>query len=506
MATKTWNGSDGSFALGSNWSSQAVPVSGDMAIISAGTVTATGTLPSSIVLALAASNAASPKLILSDATLVSSSHLNMTAGGTNATLQVRGAVNNQGTITATGTAPGVAFFEIDDAAAGGATKLLNTGSILVSGTALQVVSSGANMDNQLENDGLISVLSPDRTPRLAYVAANITGTGTVLLGAGVTFEAVRGVSAGQTFVFDPGAGGATALLVDAGRLFNATIAGFAASDRIQLISSQWDTAAYVSTGANSGLLTLSLAGVASKTIAFQGSYALGSFNLHESAPAGSSQASTTITMAVTEPPPPPPPPPPIPLPLPPSVVNFLLTDTTTGVSSTAAGDAYSGPVVGLQNQYITVTTDNLNVTAATPNSFIHTGSGNDAIDVSRAGGDNVLDGSAGSNFLVGGTGHDTFFVDDRSATTDIWSTVVNFHTGDAVTIFGVTPSGFTLDYENGQGAVGSAGLTLHAMAPGKPIASMTLAGYTKADLSNGRLGVSFGTEPNGDNYMFIHGS
>ena len=38
-----------------------------------------------------------------------------------------------------------------------------------------------------------------------------------------------------------------------------------------------------------------------------------------------------------------------------------------------------------------------------PNEFIHTGSGFDAIDVSAAGGNNVLDGGTNSNFLVGGT-------------------------------------------------------------------------------------------------------
>ena len=44
---------------------------------------------------------------------------------------------------------------------------------------------------------------------------------------------------------------------------------------------------------------------------------------------------------------------------------------------------------------------------------------------------------AHSNFLVGGVliNHtiDTFFVDDRGPTSDIWSTVDNFHSGDAAT-------------------------------------------------------------------------
>ncbi len=101
---------------------------------------------------------------------------------------------------------------------------------------------------------------------------------------------------------------------------------------------------------------------------------------------------------------------------------FAMTDTTTGMASTFAGTPYVGPVAGLQWEYITTTSDSLDIAATTPKGFIHTGSGNDAIDLSHAGGTNVVDGSTGSNFLVGGTGNDTFFVDDRSATAAIWST------------------------------------------------------------------------------------
>ena len=58
---------------------------------------------------------------------------------------------------------------------------------------------------------------------------------------------------------------------------------------------------------------------------------------------------------------------------------------------------------------------------------------------------------------------------------------------------------------DGQGAAGYSGLTLHATASGQPTASLTLAGYTSADLSDGRLSVSFGTV-GGSNYMYVHGN
>lgn len=198
-----------------------------------------------------------------------------------------------------------------------------------------------------------------------------------------------------------------------------------------------------------------------------------------------------------------PPPPAAPTPVSAPVVLVLDTSTHTQVAATAT--PYTGPVAGLQNEYINATRDNINITASTPNWFIHTGSGMDAIAASS--GVNVLDGGTGSNFLTGGSGTDTFFVDDRSAPADIWSTVVGFHAGDAATIWGVTPQDFSINWTDGQGAAGFTGLTLHATAPSAPTASLTLTGYTQADLSDGRLAVQFGTDAaSGSSFMYVHGA
>ncbi len=294
MATKTWNGSNGVFAADGNWTPQAAPASGDTAIINAGSATASGTLPGSLTINLNSSRTSSSTLVLAGATLAASSYLSIDAGGTNATLRVSGTAINRGTITATGTSPGVAFLQIDDAPGGGATNFVNTGLILVSDTGLQVVTAGGNVNNQFENDDEIGVFSTKQTPLLAYMSANLVGTGTVVLGSHVTFEAVRAVSAGQTFVFDRG--GSTTLRIDAGPLFAATLSGFVSSDAIQLNSGRWDTAAYAPNSANSGVLTLSLGGVAVKSIAFTGSYSVNSFKLQEALPTGSGQASTTIAV------------------------------------------------------------------------------------------------------------------------------------------------------------------------------------------------------------------
>jgi hypothetical protein len=183
--------------------------------------------------------------------------------------------------------------------------------------------------------------------------------------------------------------------------------------------------------------------------------------------------------------------------------DIAVDDTTTGALMPATASIYNGPVQSLWNEYIAITNDSLNVAVGSGGWFIHTGGGTDAI--SAYSGTNVLDGGTGSNFLTGGSGTDTFFVDDRGAAADIWSTIANFHTGDAATIWGITQADFNIAWQDGQGAAGYTGLTMHATAPGKATASVSLAGYSQADLSNGRLSVSFGTDAaSGSTYMYIH--
>ena len=383
----------------------------------------------------------------------------------------------------------------------------STGRVTVNGAVAnngQIVSEGPGLAfrDALSGTGQITfnrttVLPGFDTPIPAAVA------GTLEVGT---------VGAGQTVTMD----GSDTLILDNPAGFAGTVAGFADSDRITVNSAAPVTGASYAAGANgAGTLTLSSGTTVLGTLALAGSFAGKAFKVAAGAAANSYDL--TVGTAPAEPVTPPPVvPPPVtvtppavtpPTVTPPETVRFLLTDTTTGVSSSAAGEAYSGPVPGLQHQYTTVSTDNLNITAMTPNTFIHSGAGNDAIDVSKVGGNNVMDGSTGSNFLVGGAGNDTFFVDDRAASADIWSTVVNFHAGDAATVFGVTPSNVAFDWQDGQGASGFTGLTLHATAPGKPVASITLAGYTKADLGNGRLGVSFSSDQGSTgSYMYIHGN
>ena len=171
---------------------------------------------------------------------------------------------------------------------------------------------------------------------------------------------------------------------------------------------------------------------------------------------------------------------------------LTVTNTTTGQPVAAAGQVYTGPVIGPLQQYVNITSDSLNITATTPNWFLHGGSGMNAIAV--AGGTNVLDGDSGSTFFTGGSGTDIFYVDARSAAASSWSTIANFHAADSATLWGVSSSDFTLSWLNGQGAAGFTGLTLAATAAGKPSVALTFAGFTQTDLTSGRLAVAFGTD------------
>ena len=189
-------------------------------------------------------------------------------------------------------------------------------------------------------------------------------------------------------------------------------------------------------------------------------------------------------------------------PTPASSAAAAFSATIDGAPTSQQGILYSGPVAGLFYELVILTPENVNVATHSPGCFIHTGSGTDAIQASS--GTNVLDGGTGSNFLTGGTGTDTFFVDARGATAATWSTVANFHSGDSATVWGVSAA-TPAQWADGQGAAGYTGLTLHAGAAGSPTATITLAGFSSADLAAGKVTASFGHDTaSGSDYLYLH--
>src|SRR5262249_25595160 len=76
------------------------------------------------------------------------------------------------------------------------------------------------------------------------------------------------------------------------------------------------------------------------------------------------------------------------------VASVSVFDKTTGISTIANMDPYTGPITYLQDQYINITPDNIAVGTQAPNVFLRSGSGEDALQVSS--GQNVIDGGTGA--------------------------------------------------------------------------------------------------------------
>ena len=156
----------------------------------------------------------------------------------------------------------------------------------------------------------------------------------------------------------------------------------------------------------------------------------------------------------------------------------FLTATADGQQTLAGGEQYGGPVSYLQGQYIYDGLEPVAIVAKTPNVFIKNFVGDAA--VALLSGQNVVDAGKGSNFLVGGTGTDVFFLDARGAAVT-WDTIIGFKPGDIVTLFGFTPAN-TYWWDERAGAPGFEGRTLRTdlTHAGHPTASLTFAGADRA--------------------------
>jgi len=175
----------------------------------------------------------------------------------------------------------------------------------------------------------------------------------------------------------------------------------------------------------------------------------------------------------------------------------------TEASRFMLGSSYSGPVSGLSDEFVFPTPENINIASTLPSAFIRTGAGNDAITVFN--GRNVIDAFTGSNFLTGGSGHDTFFVDARGGGST-WDTIVNFGVGDEVTLWGYV-DGVSKDgldkatWYASDGVDPFKGLTIHAKLDGVNFgSSITFAGLGLADRDS--LLVTTGNVA-GNDYLYI---
>lgn len=154
---------------------------------------------------------------------------------------------------------------------------------------------------------------------------------------------------------------------------------------------------------------------------------------------------------------------------------------TDGSVQQVSATAYSGPVAGLQWQFLGSEKGEV-VGASDGNDFLNLLGGDDAAD--GRGGNDVLDGGLGSNFLTGGAGRDVFFLDGRAPGTTTWSTITDWEQGEQLSLWGWHPGVSTMSWVASDGAPGFQGVTLHADLDGNGSidASVTWAGKSQADL------------------------
>ena len=159
--------------------------------------------------------------------------------------------------------------------------------------------------------------------------------------------------------------------------------------------------------------------------------------------------------------------------------SSFLTQTADGQKTLGIGEAYHGPVDYLQGQYIYDGPQTVAITALTPNVFVKNFAGEAAVALHS--GRNVVDAGKGSNFLVGGSGDDTFFLDGRSNTTT-WDTIVGFNKGDIATLFGFRAGVSSYRWNDVAGAPGYTGRTMRAdlLGNGTVSASLTFAGANRS--------------------------
>jgi hypothetical protein len=339
-------------------------------------------------------------------------------------------------------------------------NVVQTGGIEINGGTVQ--GSGIIANNVVNN----GTLSPEGGWMI--VGGALTGTGTnqfdvdhktgAATATGTLME-VRTVSAGQTFLMT----GRDYLVLDTPSQFAGTVSAKVGDT---FILKGVEATAATLTGS---ILQLTRNGVVQANLQLSGSYAGDAFAVS----AASGETVVRITAAAP-----------------------------AAMGASVAAEDNMQPIIVSGYQYINVTPSSLNITASAPDSFIGAGSGDDPINLSGVIGNNSVDAGGGSNFLIGGSGNDTFSIGAAGAAGDTVSTITGFHAGDSATITGVDLTDFTEILTDNAGAAGATGLGISFSAPGHGTTELVLAGYASDDMTNGRLVMTSG-EASGTPYVTI---
>ncbi len=138
-------------------------------------------------------------------------------------------------------------------------------------------------------------------------------------------------------------------------------------------------------------------------------------------------------------------------------------DLSANTTSIHAASAAVGTDLDIHGDYAAIGANDVALFSPSEGVFLHSGDGSDIMQVYS--GRNVLSAGGGSNFLVGGTGDDTFFA-NATAGVPSWNAIVNFHAGDLFSVIGWTPGVSSASWTDGNGTA-LTGATLHIDLTGK---------------------------------------
>lgn len=271
MTTRTWSGTTGNFTDAGSWSPAGVPVSGDTAVINAGTV-ALASSPSGVTIQLneTAGEAAATTLALNGVTLDGSVAI------------VANDMNNYNASSPTISVAGTSTLAGTDSFYGPKTTFtVASGSTLINAGTLNFYSSAPLMNGGglFENNGLVGIVNPNATSQYSIINDPIAGGGTIALGPNARIEIGSSVQSGQTILLNGGASGNEIVQLDSVGTFQGAINGFSSSDLIAVTNTPYTGFTYTSTGANSGTLNLLNGASTIGSINFNGQYSAASFSL-----------------------------------------------------------------------------------------------------------------------------------------------------------------------------------------------------------------------------------
>lgn len=160
----------------------------------------------------------------------------------------------------------------------------------------------------------------------------------------------------------------------------------------------------------------------------------------------------------------------------------VLTATPTGTTTANQVQTYAGPIDNVQSQFLYDGATPLAIAAQQAGMLISSAA--TATAIALLGGTNVVEVAAGSGFATSGAGTDTFLLHaDQAVTT--WNTLVNFHAGDNVTIYGVpSDANYWWDYSAGASGYTGATLRIDVDHDGTIDSSVTFAAKSLAETSH----------------------